>query len=165
MSLDHEDSILKSLRRITRAIDIYSRKLAAHYQLTMPQLVCLRFLDRNGPQAPSELAREAALSQATVTGIVDRLEARGLLERRRDHKDRRRVSIYLTPEGKRLSLAAPTPLQELFAARLAGLPAPEQANIDEVLRSVAEMMGADQWKENKNPVETGATAAAEDEII
>jgi len=148
MNLNHEDSILNSLRRITRAIDVYSRKLAAHYQLTIPQLVCLRFLDKNGPQAPSELAKEAALSQATVTGIVDRLEARGLLERRRDHKDRRRVSIYLTPEGKRLSQAAPTPLQELFAARLAGLPPEEQAYIARTLGQVAQMMGADQWKEN-----------------
>jgi DNA-binding MarR family transcriptional regulator len=165
MDATYDDSILRSLRRITRAIDVYSRKLAATYKITAPQLVCLRYLDRNGPHTPSELAREASLSQATVTGIIDRLEARGLAERRRDNKDRRRVSIHLTEEGKRLSQVAPTPLQELFAARLAELPHEEQAGIDKILHQVAEMMGADKWKENSLPeIDGGPEAAGNDKI-
>ncbi len=165
MGTSYDESILNSLRRITRAIDVYSRKLAATYKLTAPQLVCLRYLDRFGPHTPSELAREAALSQATVTGILDRLESRGLVERRRDNKDRRRISIYLTSEGRRLSQAAPTPLQELFAARLAELPAEEQAGIDRILGQVAEMMGADKWKETSRPgVPGGGKATGIDTI-
>jgi DNA-binding MarR family transcriptional regulator len=165
MDATYDDSILNSLRRITRAIDVYSRKLAATYKLTVPQLVCLRFLDRMGPHTPSELAREASLSQATVTGILDRLEARGLVERRRDNKDRRRVSLHLTEEGRLLSQAAPKPLQELFAARLAELPAEEQAGIDRILRQVAEMMGADQWKESASLETIEGPAASENDII
>jgi DNA-binding MarR family transcriptional regulator len=121
MDATYDDSILNSLRRITRAIAVYSRKLAATYKITAPQLVCLRYPDQNGPHTPSELAREVSLSQATVTGILDRLEIRGLLERRRDHKDRRRVSVHLTPEGMESSQTAPKPSQELFAGRLAEL--------------------------------------------
>lgn len=163
MDATYDESILNSLRRITRAIDVYSRKLAATYKITAPQLVCLRYLDRHGPHTPSELAREAALSQATVTGVLDRLEAHGLVERRRDNKDRRKVSIHPTEEGRRLSQAAPTPLQELFAARLAELPDEEQAGIDHILRQVAQMMGADQWKETSLPeINGGPNAAGKD---
>lgn len=164
MDATYDDSILSSLRRITRAIHVYSRKLAATYRITAPQLVCLRYLDRNGPHTPSELAREALLSQATVTGILDRLEARALVERRRDHKDRRRVSIHLTEEGKRVSQAAPKPLQELFAGRLAELPSEEQASIDQILRQVAEMMDADKWKEAPS-LESGEGESPIEDIV
>lgn len=165
MDATYDDSILYSLRRITRAIDVYSRKLAATYKITAPQLLCLRYLDRNGPHTPSELAREISLSQATVTGILDRLESRGLVERRRDLKDRRRVSIHLTLEGKSLSQAAPKPLQELFAGRLAELPYEEQAGIDHILRQVAEMMDCDKWKEVPSDEKSEGESVIEDIVI
>ena len=138
---------------------------AVTYKITAPQLVCLRYLDRNGPLTPSELAREVSLSQATVTGILDRLEARGLVERRRDHKDRRRVSIHQTEEGKRVSQIAPKPLQELFAARLAELPYEEQASIDHILRQVAEMMDCDKWKEIPSSEDAGSETGIENIVI
>jgi len=139
MGTAHDESILHSLRRISRALDVFSRRLALVHNLTTPQLICLRLLAGDG-LTPSRLAKEAALSQATVTGIVDRLEARGLVARRRDQRDRRRVSLYLTDEGRQMLAAAPPPLHELFAARLARLPQLEQQSIDEVLKRIAGMM-------------------------
>jgi DNA-binding MarR family transcriptional regulator len=139
-----EDSILVSLRRISRAIDIHSRRLMGMHQLTAPQLVCLLQIGTQDEITPSELARRVSLSQATITGILDRLAARELIERERSVKDRRRVMVRLTDAGRRVSEAAPSPLQEQFAQRLAGLSEVEQAGIDAVLRRIVEMMEANE---------------------
>jgi DNA-binding MarR family transcriptional regulator len=138
-----EDSILRSLRRISRAIDIHSRALVRNHQLTSPQLVCLREIRRDGETTPSALARRISLSQATVTGILDRLAARGLISRTRSETDRRRVLLRLTPEGEQLAREAPSPLQQHFVEHLSALPEGAQRNIDDVLQQVVSMMEAD----------------------
>lgn len=143
MSGRYDESILVSLRRITRAIDLHSRRLAAVYHLTSPQLVCLRHLAHHGVTTPGNLARQVALSQATVTGILDRLERRGLVYRERDRVDRRKVNIVLTDEGRELVENAPMPLQQAFAERLASLPDRQQEKIASVLASIVEMMEAE----------------------
>lgn len=139
---NYEEGILRSLRRITRAIDLYSRQLATRFGLTGPQLVCLRTLARLGPITPSVLAREMDLSHATVTGIVDRLESQGLLARTRDAVDRRRVVIGLTAKGSTLAQSAPSALQDIFSGRLAALTMEEQSAIHHSLERIVEMMGA-----------------------
>lgn len=143
MTSRFNDSILRSLRRITRAIDLYSKKLAANHQLTGPQLVCLRVLSQVDQMSPSELSKQISLSQATVTGILDRLERQELLTRQRSSIDKRRVNIKLTPTGHNLVESAPTPLHQRFAQQLAELPNEKQVLIDQILAQVVEMMEAE----------------------
>lgn len=140
-----EESILRSLRRILRAVALHGRQLQRDHQLTAPQLLCLRFL-RDSAEAPTagEVARALALSGGTVTGILDRLERRGLLERRRGERDRRRVRVELTEEGRRVAWEAPLPLHEKFARRLSLLPDNASRRIDEVLQDVVQLMEADE---------------------
>jgi DNA-binding MarR family transcriptional regulator len=139
-----EESILRSLRRITRAIDLYSRRLSKQYKLTGPQLVCLRYVKARGPLAPSELAEAVALSQATITGIIDRLHAQDLVTRDRNEQDRRRVIVALTQKGETLVESLPSPLQERFAKRLATLPSENQEVIDTILKQIVAMMEAEE---------------------
>lgn len=136
----HEDRILDSLRRISRAVDLYSRYLALRHSLTGPQLVCVRHLLRHGAMPPGTLARRISLSPATVTGIIDRLEKRGLVTRARSTDDKRKVEIALTEAGRQLGAQMPPPLHEVFSRRLNALPADEQAEIDGVLARIVEMM-------------------------
>ena len=132
-----------ALRRIIRAIDLHSRVLVTHYGLTGPQLVILRLLgDRQGV-AVSELASEAPLSQATVTGILDRLERRGLVVRRRGEQDKRKVLVRLTDAGRDALAGAPPLLQEHFTARLAELKDWERTQILSSLQRVVAMMEAE----------------------
>ncbi len=137
-----EPEILRSLRRITRAIDLYSRQLAGTYGLTGPQLVCLRVIQR-APVTPSQLAKDVDLSQATVTGIIDRLEAHQLVARQRNADDRRRVTVSLTEAGKALVEKAPSPLHDRFLDRLRQLPDAERKQIHDTLAQVVGMMGAE----------------------
>lgn len=137
-----EQDILTSLRRIIRAVSLYSRQLLLRYDLTAPQLTCLRHLIRQGPRSAGELAAGISLSQATITGILDRLERKGLVERQRSREDRRRVLVALTPAGRDLATSVPLPLQERFARRLARLPESRRQHIDSALKEVVDLMEA-----------------------
>jgi DNA-binding MarR family transcriptional regulator len=136
----YEESILRSLRRILRGIALYNKHLASLYDVTGPQLVCLRYLSLLGPTTPSRLAAATSLSKATITGIVDRLERRGLVSRDRSVTDKRKVNLQLTEKGKELVFTAPLPLQERFAHNLAVLPKSRQGEIDRTLHRIVQMM-------------------------
>jgi DNA-binding MarR family transcriptional regulator len=134
--------ILQSIRRITRAVDIYSRKLRSQCQLTTPQLVCLGTIVEHGPLTVSEIAQRVFLSPSTVVGILDRLEARGLVKRERDTTDRRVVNTLATATGKEVATNAPSVLQEGLHRALRDLPLLEQATIALSLQRVVDFMEA-----------------------
>ena len=77
----------------------------AQVDLSVPQYRILMFLDE-GAAVASKLADHLAVSRPSVTAVVDGLVARGLVERRHDERDRRRVGHVLTTEGARLLEAA-----------------------------------------------------------
>lgn len=147
--------ILQSLRRIIRAVEIHSHKLAQSYRITGPQLGCLLAIRENGPITTTRLAHQVYLSPSTVVGIVDRLEEKGLVVRQRSRADRRQVQIGMTEEGERLAASAPSLLQDTLAEALKKLPEPEQVTITLSLEKVVDLMEARQIE--ASPVlETGS---------
>jgi len=138
-----EDQIVAALRRIMRAVDLHSRRLVDECGLTLPQLAALRGAARLAGPTVSALARSLHLSQPTVTGIVDRLEGRGLLRRTRDDADRRSVRIEATLDGQRLLNDAPSLLQDRFRRELTRLRSWERSMILATLQRIAEMMDAE----------------------
>ena len=75
-------------------------------QLTLAQARVLRRLAKQ-PRSLSELGADLVLAPPSITRLVDRLEERGLIERRRDDEDRRKVFVTLTADGRRLVSALP----------------------------------------------------------
>ncbi len=71
-------------------------------RLSLVHLNVLMTLDTDGELPMGALADALDVSQASVTGIVDRMEQRGIVERRRDDDDRRVVRVATTEEGRRL---------------------------------------------------------------
>ncbi len=138
-----EDDVLRSLRRIIRAVDLYNRRLVHATGVSGPQLMCLRELDRNSPMAAGKLAAAVNLSAATVCGILDRLEARALIRRERCRTDRRRVDVSITKTGRTTLTDAPPDLHDRFLFRFRTLPPERQAGIHAVLVELVEMMSAD----------------------
>ncbi len=102
-----ERRVLIAMRRMIRAIDLYSRRLIAQHQITGPQLLCLNQLAESGGLTVSELAGSVQLSPSTVVRILDRLEARALVRRERSAGDRRRVVVTATEAGRQFSLMTP----------------------------------------------------------
>ncbi len=85
--------------RISRDLDAAYRPLLTELGLTYPQyLVMLVLWERDG-RSVGDLGRELCLDSGTLSPLLRRLQERGLLERRRDPDDERRVTLHLTRDG------------------------------------------------------------------
>jgi DNA-binding MarR family transcriptional regulator len=135
-----EDQIARALRQIGRAIDLHSRALLQLHGLTVPQLATLLEIERLQPVSAGTLANQIHLGSATLTGVLDRLEQRGLVCRTRHAGDRRSILLNLTDLGTELFASAPSQLCDSFSQRLAQLPEWEQTNILSTLQRIADMM-------------------------
>lgn len=153
------ESMLIALRRVIRAIDLHSRSLVQSHGLTGPQSLVLRAVVNAERVSAGELAKRVSLSQATVTDIAKRLEARKLLKRTRDVADRRRVMITATAKGRKLHQSAPPLLQERFVQEFDALNEWEKMMLVSSVQRIAELMDAEGL--DASPVLTsGATVVA-----
>lgn len=140
---NQEQQVLISIRQIIRATDLYSKQLSKKVGLTAPQLLILQSIQELGAISISKLSAEVSLSQATVTTIIDRLEARALVSRHRSTKDKRVVHATLTAQGEEMLKAAPTPLQDVFSHKFTALDEWEKSMLVSALQRVASMMNAE----------------------
>lgn len=82
------------------------------------------------------------LSASTLVGVLDRLEAKGLVTRTRDHVDRRRIHVEATTLGEHRERHAPEPLQGHLERQLEELSEREQTSIAQVLEHLVVLMEA-----------------------
>ncbi|MGD9947040.1 MAG: MarR family winged helix-turn-helix transcriptional regulator [Desulfobulbus sp.] len=92
--------IIVKIRKLSRSLDKYSKYLDNKYHVTLPQLLCLGEMHRHGSTTLTDLTRKLNMNNSAMTGIVDRLEAKGLLQRIRKPGDRRTVYIEFTDTGR-----------------------------------------------------------------
>jgi DNA-binding MarR family transcriptional regulator len=107
--------------------------IAQEFDLTPIQMGAVRTLAPDQPVPMSELAEALHCDASNVTGLVDRLEARGLAERQGADGDRRVKMIALTEEGARVREALMARMSEP-PPPLAALPAADQRTLRDVLR-------------------------------
>ena len=138
------DEILISLRKIMRAADLHSQKLMKESGLTAPQLLVMQAIEKEGRPSTSALARHIAVSQATMTRIVDRLERAGLVKREKSTTDKRVIHVGLTDAGRVKLEAAPEPLQAEFLREFRKLEDWEQQMLKSSLLRIAQMMDAEE---------------------
>jgi len=131
-----------ALRRVIRATDLHSKYLAKTTGLTAPQILLLQTINKKSDVTIGELANDVSLSQATVTTILDRLETRKLVYRKRSDEDKRKVYVRLTDSGSDTLAHAPPLLQEQFIQQFSGLQEWEQTMIISALQRIATMMDA-----------------------
>ena len=109
---NHTKRIIFSIRRLIQANELYTKELNKKYQISAAQLNCILTLDEYGPLPLSRIADHMMVRSSTVTGVVDRLEQKGLAQRMRNSPDRRVITIQLTNAGKKLAKNAPPPIQQ-----------------------------------------------------
>lgn len=73
------------------------------YNVTKSQWIAMYYIEKNESLSQKDLADLMGASQPTVTGILDRLEKQGYIERREDKEDKRRKVIGLTKEGRKIN--------------------------------------------------------------
>lgn len=136
------NALLKSIRRIARAVDITSRRLDREFGLTLPQLIVLGCIRDLGEVTSRAISVEADLSAPTVVGILDKLEAKRLIERYRSLRDRRIVHTRLTVAGVQLLSKAPSPLGDEFAETFGKLNQVTRRQTIGALSRVADLVSA-----------------------
>src|SRR3546814_13824444 len=100
MESDLTPAALMALRKILDAAELDNRRTAAATGLTPSQVLVLRQIDSRDGITPSAVAAALSFGQATITNIVDRLVAFGLVTRARAEHDKRHVLLPATPEGQ-----------------------------------------------------------------
>ena len=128
------------LRRLIRADNLYTRALSKRYHVSSSQLACIIALHDHGPMPLSQVAKEILVDSSTVTGLIDRLERKGFVERSRSSLDRRIITVSLTETGEKLARNAPSLLQHQMTEGLKRLPLGEKDVIIQGLTSLTELL-------------------------
>jgi len=97
------DRILEAIIYLYTESRRLTKEQAARVGLTGPQLSVTKMLEELGDLSLSELSERIRAQNSTVTGIVDRMEREGLVDRKRSAEDRRVVHIRLTDKGLKLA--------------------------------------------------------------
>ena len=100
-----------AMQRYQRSVQAFDDAVGRQLGLGPADLRCLDWL-ADGPKSAGVLATATGLRPAATTALIDRLEAKGLVERVRDDTDRRRVLVRMTDEGMRCTYAMYAPLVE-----------------------------------------------------
>ncbi|HEY4464264.1 MAG TPA: MarR family transcriptional regulator [Streptosporangiaceae bacterium] len=94
------------------------RQVKSEGELTLPESSALTRLDRNGPATATALARQEQISPQSMGATLSALEARGLIERRADPADGRRVVLSVTEAGHEMMQNRRNARTELLAQAL-----------------------------------------------
>ncbi len=134
--------ILIKIRKIVRSVDIESKKVQKEYGVTIPQVLCLNFL-RESPNyqaTQGEIREFINLNSSTVSGIINRLEKKGLLARLPKSGDKRVVNIALTSAGDKLLKTIPSLLHEQLSEKLQKLEQSELNKVEESLETLVRLL-------------------------
>lgn len=121
--------ILVEVRKIVRAINIESKRIQKEFGISIPQLLCLNHIKncRDHQSTHRNITRFLNLNSSTATGIINRLEKKGLIARLPKRDDKRVTYVTLTSAGSKLLNQTPHLLHDKLAQRLADLP-PDKIN-------------------------------------
>ena len=117
---------MDGLRRIVRALRVGNVRAEASHGISSAQLFALRSIDAQPGGSLSDLAARTLTSQSTVSEVVARLVAQGLITRVSSADDRRRIELRVSAEGRKIVEAAPATIQEQLAAGYLSLPSDQQ---------------------------------------
>jgi DNA-binding MarR family transcriptional regulator len=136
------NEILIKIRKIVRSIDIESKKIQKEYGVSIPQVLCLNFLN-NSPNYQTtqvEIKKFLNLNSSTVSGIIDRLEKKGYLARLPKSGDKRIANIALTSSGEELLSTIPPLLHEQLSTKLQNLDESEIAKAESSLEILVQLL-------------------------
>lgn len=134
--------ILIKIRKIVRSVDIESKKVQKEYGVSIPQVLCLNFLNdsSNYQSTQGEIRKFLNLNSSTVSGIINRLEKKGLLARLPKSGDKRVVNIALTSAGEKLLSSIPSLLHEQLSQKLERLDDDKLKKVEESLETLIHLL-------------------------
>ncbi|PSK88095.1 DNA-binding MarR family transcriptional regulator [Murinocardiopsis flavida] len=133
-----ETRIADALIQVTRLVERVFAEVGRHCELT-PQQAQLLCLLTDGPIGMTDLSRLLNLEKSSLTGLVDRVERRGLVARHRDTCDRRAWHVALTEEGQRAGAETHDLVNARLEALAEDLPASDR---DQVAAALVHLLAA-----------------------
>jgi len=133
--------VLDQIRRLVQSLRLAAQKAERQVGLSSAQLFVLQKLSEARAQSVNELATRTATDQSSVSVVLARLTERGLVARRVDPKDRRRVRLSLTARGRALLRRSPAPAQNELVEAIEALRPAERAKLADLLGRVVARMG------------------------
>ena len=133
--------VLDAIRRLVRSLRESSRAAEKRVGLSGAQLFVLQALDRSGPLSVNELAAATVTHQSSVSVVVARLVAQGLVSRFQSARDRRRLDLSLTAKGRKLLRRSPGAAQERLIDGLRRMSGAERQTLAASLQRLVKRMG------------------------
>jgi DNA-binding MarR family transcriptional regulator len=112
--------LMPAMRRSSAAGVLHGQAIARKVGINSSDLECLDLILLNGPSTAGDIARRTGLTSGAVTGLIDRLERLGLVERTADANDRRKVLVRVREDKIAPIGALFSPLEKSIAAILTG---------------------------------------------
>jgi len=126
---------MKLLWALDHGLQSTSKRMEASYGITGPQRLVVRIVGRFPGISAGGLAEVLHVHPSTLTGILRRLEARGILQRKTDPSDARRALFGLTPRGRKVDTLRAGTVESAVRRVLARLPA-EAAAAQRILSAI-----------------------------
>lgn len=134
--------VIQHLRVLFRSLQAHSRRISTDCGVSAAQLWALWEMHLEPGLNVSDLSQRLSIHASTASNLLDKLESRGLMERRRTGRDQRVVSLYLTADGQALLDHAPAPAQGALNRALRTMPAAELARLEAGLGLLLDAMEA-----------------------
>lgn len=134
--------ILIKIRKIVRSINLESKKIQKEYGVSIPQILSLNYLNesKNYQATQGELRKFLHLNSSTTSGIINRLENKGLVARLPKLGDKRVVTIALTSKGEKLLKQIPYLLHLQLSNKLLKLDDTTLKNVESSLELLVNML-------------------------
>jgi DNA-binding MarR family transcriptional regulator len=137
---DQVEALLGAGREQSDATMMFLNAVAQRFGLSLTEQNAISVIGRLGPLSAGEIAAHTGLATASVTSLIDRLEAKGFARRVRDAQDRRRVFVELRPERASSYGKEFDSLRQSFARLLRGYRDNERAVILDCMVRITALM-------------------------
>lgn len=138
--------ILIRLRKIVRSVNLESKRVEKEQGVSIPQLLCLQYLAEQEDYKTNAVKLKAFLNlnASTISGILHRLEKKGLVEKLPKPSDKRVTLISLTANGMDLIKSAPITFQQKLSEKLQALPPEKLQTIIEGIDLLTQIMDVEE---------------------
>lgn len=158
---------MRRLWAIDHAMQSISKRMESELGLTSPQRLVIRIVGKSPGISAGRLAEILHVHPSTLTGVLGRLEDRGLLTRKIDKADLRRALFTLTARGRALDVPNPRTVEAAIESALAPLPVRNIRIAEELLAQLASSLAPkgvtamdNEGTKAAKPKATGAKAKA-----
>lgn len=135
--------VLGLLWRANHALEMLSKRMIRTIGVTGPQRMVLRIVAANTGISAGAIAEAGRIHPSTLTGILERLVARGFLSRARDRDDARRAQLAVTPRGQQAADARTGTVEAAMIRSLAALSPDDRAAVRRWLEAFASALEAE----------------------